>query len=200
MPTMREVIRETNRLARMRQGQEVGEFVDIPSIPDSRVCLVPLNEAELTLGLEYAAAKGDSSPDSFSGIQVRSRHAIHSDIWHAAREPSDIHTRVFESIEEMVEQLDPADIDYLNMHLAALMNNASPAMDGLSVDDLDFLGEAWRKITLSELTGRQWAAAKVSLSILLPELLRGRLSGRTSTDGSTTTSESAESTSGALAS
>lgn len=196
MPTMREVIRDTNRLARMRQGQEVGEYVDIPSIPESRVCIVPLNEAELTLGLEYAATKGDSSPENFSGIQVRSRHAIHSDIWHSTREPSDIHTRVFESIEEMVEQLDPTDIDYLNMHLAALMNYASPAIDGLSEADLDFLGEAWRKIMLSELTGRQWAAAKVSLSILLPELLQGRLSGRISTDGSTTKNESAASMSG----
>ena len=199
MTTMREAIQEQTRLARMRQGQEVPDYVDIPSMEGVRVALVPLTEAELSRGLAYAASD-DDVPESFSGAQYRSRRAIQSDLWHAVREPGDPEKRVFESIEDMVEALSPADIDYLNMHLATLMNFASPAMDGLTEEDLDFLGRAWQAIRLNELTGRQWAAAKVCLSILLPEQLQGRLSGRTSTDGSTATSTSGASTSDALAS
>lgn len=197
MTTMREAIKEQTRLSRMRQGQEVPEYIDVPSMEGVRVALVPLTEAELSRGLAYAA-KDDDVPESFSGVQYRTRRAIQSDLWHAIREPGDIDKRVFESIEDMVEVLSPADIDFLNMHLATLMNFASPAMDGLTEEDLDFLGRAWQAIRLNELTGRRWAAAKVCLSILLPELLQARLSGRTSTDGSTQTTESDESTSAAL--
>jgi hypothetical protein len=196
MTTMREAIAEQTQLSRMRQGQEVPEYIDVPSMEGVRVALVPLTEAELSRGLAYAA-QNDDVPESFSGVQYRTRRAIQSDLWHAIREPGDIDSRVFESIEDMVQTLAPGDIDFLNMHLATLMNFASPAMDGLTEEDLDFLGRAWQAIRLNELTGRQWAAAKVSLSILLPELLQARLSGRTSTDGSTATSENAASTSGA---
>jgi hypothetical protein len=194
MPTMREAIREKTRLSRMRQGQEVPEYVDIPSMEGVRVALVPLTEAELSRGLAYAASD-EEVPESFSGAQYRSRRAIQSDVWHASREPGEPEKRVFESIEEMIEELTPADIDYLSMHLATLMNFASPLMDGLTDDDLDFLGRAWQAIRLNELTGRQWAAAKLCLSVLLPELLQARLSGRTSTDGSTTSTLSDEFTS-----
>lgn len=199
MTTMRETIKEQTRLSRMRQGQDVPEYIDVPSMDGVRVALVPLTEAELSRGLAYAAQE-DDVPESFSGVQYRTRRAIQSDLWHAIREPGDPEKRIFDSIEEMVETLVPGDIDFLNMHLATLMNFASPAMDGLTEEDLDFLGRAWQAIRLNELTGRQWAAAKVCLSILLPELLQARLSGHTSTDGSTPTNESDESTSSALAS
>src|SRR5256885_310526 len=129
MTTMREAIREGSRLSRMRQGNEVPDYVDIPSMEGVRVALVPLTEAELARGLSYAAQKGDDTPETFSGVQYRSRLAIQSDLWHAVREPGDITAKVFESIEDMVEVLEPSDIDYLNMQLATMMNFASPAMD-----------------------------------------------------------------------
>lgn len=205
MSVIRETIQKRSRTARMRMGQEVGEYVDIPSLtnPDDgdkvRVVLVPLNESELQQGLAYAAMDEDV-PESFSGVQYRSRRSVTSDIWHACRTPDKLSEKVFESIEQMTELLDPSDIDYLNMHLAALMNYSSPSLDGLTDEDMDFLDQAWKTIQLKGLSGRQWAAAKVCLSLLLPELLQARSFGSTSTRSSTPTSESDESTSSALAS
>lgn len=200
MTTVHEAIKERTRNARMRLGQEVGEFVAIPSMQDGndpvRVLLVPLTEAELHRGLAYAAMDEDI-PESFGAVQYRSRRAVLSDLWHACRDPGNPNNRVFSSIDEMAEMLTPVDIDVMNMTLATLMNYSSPSLDGMNDEQLDFLGEAWQRINLRELSGRQWAAAKVCLSILMPELLQARSYGSTSTSGSTTKSENVESTSAA---
>jgi hypothetical protein len=203
MTSLHDTIKERSRLARLRLGQEVGEYVDLPSMSQGdekvRVMLVPLTEAELQRGLAYAAMDEDV-PESFSGVQYRSRRAVLSDLWHATRDPGQPEKRLFESVDEMASLLDPSDVDYLNMHLATLMNYASPSLDGMTEADLDFLDRAWQQIKPSELSGRRWAAAKVSLSILLPELLQARSFGTTSISGSTTTNENVESTSDVLAS
>jgi hypothetical protein len=179
MATVREAIREHNRLARMRLGQEVGERVTIPSL-DQGVMLVPLTEAESQQGL--VAAASIDVPDNQAGLMAREREATIHDVWSAMREPSDPSMHVFETPEEMVELLDPRDIDYLADQLVLLSSYSSPALDGMSDAELNELKKAFGETDWSALTGRRWAAVKLTVSILFPELLAAKLRGSSSTD------------------
>lgn len=192
MSAVRDAIRQANRLARMRMGQDAPELVEIPSKPDIRVALVPLNEAETQQGL-IGAANLDV-PDNMVGITARNRVAVHMDIWNAIRDPEDVSKKVFESVDAMLEDLEPMDIDYFTDYLATLMEYASPQLDKLSAEALDELKKALTGIDWNELTGRQWLVLRLCLSVLLPDQLAVRLSGSTSTSNSTTRSEDAAST------
>jgi hypothetical protein len=178
----------------MRMGQEAPEFVDIPSMPGLRVAQVPLLEFESQAGVIRAASL--DVPDNAAGIQARNRVAIESDVWHSLRDPDDATRKVFDSVDDMIGEggLEPSDIDYLADSLMLLMDYASPAIDGISEKVLDDLKKAFGETDLSGLTGRRWAAVKLCISVLFPELLRARLLGSGSTDSSTLTSESEEST------
>jgi hypothetical protein len=192
MATVREAIREQNRLARMRNGQDVPERVDIPSMPGIGACLVPLTEAEAQRGI-VAAADLDVN-DNQAGMMARERAATISDIWHALREPGDPDQRVFETPEDMTATLKPTDIDHLADTLVTLQDYASPSVDGMSEEELDDLKKAFGETDWSALTGRRWAAMKLCCSILFPELLAVKLRGFSSIDSSTPTNESGEST------
>jgi hypothetical protein len=192
MTTMREKIKEHSRLARMRSGQEVPEFVTIPSMPEIRCVMIPLLEKESQAGIVRAAAL--EVIDNAAGIQARDRVCIESDIWHALREPDDHDKRVFESIDDMLEALDATDISVLADELAALMDYASPAIDGMTDEQLDELKKAFGETDWSALTGRRWALVKMACQALFPDLLRVKSLGSTSTDSSTERSESGAST------
>jgi hypothetical protein len=179
MSTVREAIREQNRLTRMRLGQEVGERVQIPSV-EVGVLLVPLTEGESQQGLFAAAAL--EVPDNQAGLMARERAATISDVWHAVRDPGDATRKVFATPDEMVEELDPRDIDYLADQLVLIQSYASPALDGLSQEELNELKKAFGETDWSGLTGRRWAAVKLCCSILFPELLQVKLRGSSSTD------------------
>lgn len=191
--SVRDQIRERTRMSRFRLGQDAPEMVTIPSMPEIRCAQVPLNESEIQAGL-IAAASIDVL-DNQAGLQARDRAAMVSDIWYSLREPDNIDKKVFESVEEMVIQLDPNDIDFLQNSLMLLMSFASPAIDGLSNEDLVELKKLFGATEWSELTGTRWAAVKLCVSILLPEILQAKLSGIGSIDNSTVTSETPESTS-----
>jgi len=191
MSTVRDAIRDANRLTRMRQGQSIGETVVIPS--NKIVAMqVPLSEAETQAGIIKAANL--NVPDNMAGMTARNRAAAESDVWNSLREMGDLTQKVFSSIEEMVEELEPTDIDYLIDSLTLLMEHASPTLDGLTDKDLDDLKKDFAAIELSELSGRRWAAVKLALTVLMPEQLQARLSGSSSTGSSTERSESAAST------
>lgn len=177
----------------MRQGQDVGEPVTIPSMPSIRVQLVPLTEGESQAGIVLAAQL--EVQDNAAGFHARNRIALQSDIFHAAREPGDLGIKVFESMEEMVEQLDGTDIDHLADNLAILMDYASPAIDGLSNEDLDDLKKAFGETDWSVLSGRQWAAVKLACQALFPDLLRVKSLGTSSIASATETNGNGESTS-----
>ena len=127
MATVREAMREQHRLARMRNGQDVPERVDIPSMSGIGACLVPLTEAESQRGIVAAADLNVN--DNQAGMMARERAATISDIWHALREPSDIDRRVFATPEDMTTTLVPTDIDYLADKLTLLQDYASPAIE-----------------------------------------------------------------------
>lgn len=191
MATVREAIREQHRLARMRNGQDVPERVDIPSMPGIGACLVPLTEAESQRGIVAAADLNVN--DNQAGMMARERAATISDIWHALREPGDPDRRVFDSPEDMTATLVPTDIDHLADKLVLLQDYASPAIDGMSEEELNDLKKAFGETDWSGLTGRRWAAVKLTCSVLFPELLAAKLRGSSSTASATTTNENGES-------
>lgn len=194
MTSLRESIRGANRLARMRSGQEVPEYVEIPSMSGVRVWMVPLTEGEAQAGVIRAAMI--NVPDNAAGLQARNRAAIESDVFHSIREPGNIDKRVFESIEDMTaaDGLTSTDIDLLADNLAALMDYASPAIDGITDEKLDELKKAFGETDWSALTGRQWAVLKLACQALFPEILMVRSLGSTSTESSITKNENGEST------
>lgn len=188
---VREAIREQSRLSRMRLGQLAPEMVEIPSMVGIRVAIVPLTEGESQKGMARAADLDVA--DNIAGVQMRNRAAMESDVWHAVRDPEDISNKLFESVEIMVSELEPSDIDALMDKLTTLMEYASPSIDGLSNEDLNDLKKAFGQIDLSELTGQSWAATKLCFQTLLPDLLLVKLRGSSSIETLTPTSENEES-------
>jgi hypothetical protein len=192
---VREKIREQNRVKRMRLGQEAPELVTIPSMDGDeaiRVAMVPLTEAESQSSLILASSL--DVLDNSAGLQARNRVTVQNDVWNACRDPEDSTKKVWPSVDEMVKDIEPTDVDWLFDQLTTLMDYASPAMDGLTEEDLAELKNGFALIDWNELTGRRWSALKLCLSILSPELLAARSRSFTSTMKSTTTSESDEST------
>lgn len=192
MSRILEAIKEQSRLARMRMGQDAPEYVEIPSMEGIRCVMVPLLEKEAHAGVLAAASiKVD---DNAAGMQLRNRVAINSDVWHSLRDPDDNAKKVFESVEQMAEMLEPSDIDHLADQLTILMDYASPAADGLSDEEVEELKKAFGETDWSALTGRRWAAVKLCVSTLFPELLAVKSRGSGSTDSATTTNANDEST------
>lgn len=191
--TVREAIRAKSRIARMRMGQDVGDTIDIPSMPGVRATLVPLTEAEAQAGLIRAATIDVT--DNTAGLMARNRASMESDVWNALRELGDINAKVFDSIEDMTgpDGLEPDDIDHIHEALAVLMDYASPAIDGMSEADFADLKKAFAQIDLNALSGREWAAVKLACRYLFPNLLRAKLLGTYSTESSTERSENEES-------
>lgn len=191
MATLRESMAEASRLKRMRQGQEVPEYVNIPSMEGIRVALVPLTEAEEDRST--AASASIDAPDNIAGFRRRDRERLRWNVWQAMRDPGNLSGPLYESVAEMIGELEPFDLESLGQELALVMDYASPAVDGLSPEVLDELKKACWAINWNELSGKPWAAVKLCLSTLLPELLQGKSLGITSTDSSMPRSESDES-------
>ena len=195
MSSIFEQIKERNRLTRMRLGQDAPEMIALPAHPDIRVAMVPLVEAETQASMIYAASLG--LPDNAAGLQATNRAVACHDVWQAIRVPESLDAKVFPSVEVMIEQLEPEEIDILADQLVAFMDYASPTADGITDEMLVVLKKASETIEWNGLSGRRWAILKLYLSVFAPELLAASLSGSGSTDSLTTTSESAESISGA---
>lgn len=186
-------IKEANRLTRMRLGQDAPEFIDLPAHPEIRVAMVPLSERETQAGMLYAAAL--DVPDNTAGINARNRAAVNSDVWNAMRDPGNLDAKVFDSVDAMVDELEPFEIDHLADGLTVLMDYASPSVDGITDEMLSDLKKASEATEWSGLYGRRWAVVKLYLSVMSPELLAASLSGAGSTNSSTEKTASAESTS-----
>jgi hypothetical protein len=178
----------------MRAGQEIGEPIEAPSMPGIVMMQVPLLEKEAQAGIVLAANL--DVPDNTVGIQARNRQAILSDVWHSLRTVENVNEKVFDSIDDMVAEdgLTSNDVDYLADNLQLMMDYSSPAIDGMTEEVLAELKNFLREVDLSVLTGKRWAAVKLCISTLFPELLQARSLGITSTESSTTRSESVEST------
>jgi len=191
----REAIRKEGRLRRMRLGQDAPEFVSLITNPEIRVALVPLTEAEYHIGLK--AAMDLPAADNTQGMMLRDRWQQVTDVWNALREPHDPTKRVYESVEQMVAELEHTDINYLSDMYLRMVEDSSPALDGVTDEQIEELKKACLTIDWSVLSGRAWWHLKAFLSSLTPEQLQVKLPGSLSTLKSTLTSESPESTSDA---
>lgn len=189
---LREQIREQSRFARMRLGQDAPEFVEVPSMKGVRIAMVPLNEAESQQGLIEAAVL--EVPDNIAGINARNRAACNHDVWNACRMPDDVASRVWESVDDMIADTQPSDIDYLFDQLTVLADFASPSLAKLTEKEIEDLKKGFAAIDWKELTGRQASALVLCISRLLPELLQDKFFYSGSTPNSTTRSESEIST------
>jgi hypothetical protein len=201
--TIREAIRESTRLTRMRMGQAAFEWISFESIKGSdgtpiRFAQVPLKEFETQQGLVEAASLGVD--DNFVGIALRNRRAETIDVWNSLRLPDDLTQKAFESPEELTEALEPSEVDYAFDSLTTLMEYSSPQIDGLSDEQIESLKKAFVAVDWSELSGRQWAAVKLCCRRLDLTSPLDNSSGSTSTDSSTPTSEDEQSTSSAAVS
>lgn len=194
-----EQIKQGRRLARMRMGQDAAEIITLPWNEEVRMAIVPLTEKEYELALSAASAfspGGDSTDDTFV-MEAKDRYVSAHMLYDALREPDDIDKRVFSSVEEVREFLEPPQINYLREEYARISEFSSPALDGLGAEELDELKKAFEKIELSALSGKPWWHLKSFFSSLTPEQLAVSLSGFSSIKNAIGTNESEESIPGA---
>lgn len=172
-------------------GQDAPEIVALRSIPEIRVALVPLTEAEAHKGMMKAASV--DAPDNMAGYQFRDRmHQIY-DLYEAIRDPNDLSQHVFDSPEQMTEELEPVDINHLGDLYQRMIEDSSPALDGLSAEQLDELKKALEKIDWSVLSGKPWWHLRNFFMTIPAELLQGKSLGffsNTSLIGKTDSRES----------
>jgi hypothetical protein len=157
------------KLDRMRLGQAACDIVPLVSDPEIRVALVPLTEAEYLRSLELAAAL--ATYENRIGLEFRERHQTAQIVWMATREPDNLKNKVWESAEAMMGDIEFHDINHLFDHYLEMVDQSSPAIDGVPPEDFEALKKVLQEISWNDLTGRQWYAAKRflgSISNLLP--------------------------------
>ena len=182
----KEKIRE-RRLDRMRLGQAVCDFVDLPSDSELRLCIVPLTEAQYVQVL--AKVRDVRASDDLPGLAIRDRTQAQEILVRAIREEDDLTKRVYGDVNEMLEDLEVQDVDALIDGYNEMMAKVSPTLEGISKEEMEELKKILQTMDWNALSGRSWYAAKRFLSTLSPELLQVNSPGSTSTNSSTTTSE-----------
>jgi hypothetical protein len=184
--TTAELIRE-RRLEKMRLGQAVCEYVTLPSDSETRLCIVPLTEAQYMQVLAKVAKL--TLPDDMAGVSVRDRTQVIEILARAIREENDLQQRVFETTEEMLEAIEVADVDELIDRYNEMVERSSPSMDSIPDEELENVKKALQTMEWKDLSGPAWYACKRFLSRILPSPLLDNFSGSLSTRSSTTTSE-----------
>ncbi len=179
----REKIRE-RRLDRMRLGQTVCDFVEIPSDDEIRLCIVPLTEAQFLQALEKV--RDVKANDDLPGMAIRDRVQAQEILVRAIREEADLTRMVYSTTEEMLEDLEVADIDALIDGYNEMIAKSSPSLDGISQEEIEDIKKVLEAMDWSALSGRSWYAAKRFLSTISPEQLRGNSLGSTSINSATT--------------
>jgi len=186
METTRDKIRQ-RRLDRMRLGQAVCDYVTLTSDPEIRLCIVPLTEAEYLQVLEKV--RDVPADDNLPGMAIRDRTTAQEILVRAIREESDLSTRVYNDVEDMLEDLEVSDIDDVYDAYMEMTARSSPALDGIPDEEFDELKKLLLAMDWSVLTGRSWYALKRFLSTITPSPLLDNSPGSTSIRSSTTTSE-----------
>lgn len=167
------------RLERMRGGQATASVETVPSDPEIRIALVPLLEGEYDECMRGAAAV--DIPENLAGAQVADREEKRQVVVRAAREVDDYEKRVFASTVEMMNVLEPTDVNHLYDCYLEMVRQFSPQMTALNQEEIDFLSELLGTLRLNDLSGGQVYALSRFLSALQPEQLMGKSLGRLST-------------------
>ena len=169
---------------RMRLGQTVCDIVDLPSDSEIRLCIVPLTEAQFLQALEKV--RDVRANDDLPGMAIRDRVQAQEILVRAIREENDLTRMVYSSTEEMLEDLEVADIDALIDGYNEMIAKSSPSLDGITEDEVEDLKKTFQTMDWNALSGRSWYAAKRFLSTISPEQLRDNSHGSTSTNSATT--------------
>lgn len=175
------------RLERMRLGQAVCDYVKLPSDPEMRLCIVPLTEAMYRQVLEKVASI--EAKDDLSGMAIRDRAQAEEIIVRSIREEDDLTMRVYDSVEEMMEDLNTEDIDELIDNYNEMVEKSSPSLDGIPPEEIENLKKSLQTMDWNELSGPAWYAAKRFLSKIMPTPLLDSWPGSTSINSLTTTNE-----------
>lgn len=178
------------REARMRQGQNAGTFANLITDPETRVAIVPLKEREHEYGYSYAATI--DVDDNTSGLVLRNRAKSVADLWNACREPDNFDKKVWVSVDQMIDDLEAVDIDYLLEQFFAYTTDFSPDLANMTEESLDELKKVFGSLQLKELTGKEQAAVSICLSLLLPTRQLAKSLGSTSTESSTERTDDVE--------
>lgn len=167
-----QAIHESRRVAKIRMGQAAPNFVTLRSNEEVRMAMVPLLEREYQQSLDLAASM--EAPDNPYGIEMRDRTLQVCTLMHALREPDDPSERVFATTNEVVDNLEPTDINYLMENYTQMIEFSSPALDGVSDEELEQLKKALLTIEWNALSGKPWWHLKQFLSTLpvLPPLAK----------------------------
>src|SRR4029077_11418758 len=171
----------------MRLGQAVCDYVDLRSDSEIRLCIVPLTEAQYVQVLSKVV--DTKASDDLPGLAMRDRVQANEILVRAIREEDDLTQRVYNNIEDMLEDLEVQDIDALIDGYNEMMAATSPSLEGIPQQEMDELKKILQAMDWNALSGRSWYAAKRFLSTISPELLQVNSPGSSSTNPSTTTSE-----------
>lgn len=180
------------RLARMRMGQDVCDFVSIPSDSEIRFAIVPLTEAEYTQALEKVANM--VVPDNLAGAQLQDRRRAQEILIRAIREESDLTQQIFTSVDGLLAVIEVNDVDVLIDAYNQMTARSSPSIEGISAEEFRNLKELLQVMDWNALSGRAWFAASRFLSEISPSPLLDNSPGSSSTSTLTMTKESEEST------
>ncbi len=176
-----------NRLARMREGKNAGEIVELLSDDSIRLALVPLTDGEWLKSLSIAD-KLDAG-DNAAGLVWREETQKKAIIFYAAREMSDWQEPFFQSLAE-VDEVPQHDINHIyDIYLEMVAQN-SPSLYMLGDEEVESLKKVWARIEWNELSGQQRYAAMRFLNSIRNTLLQDSLSGSHSTSNLTTKNDS----------
>jgi len=168
-------------------GQAVCDVVELPSDPEIRLHIVPLTEAEYLNALENV--RDVRANDDLAGIAIRERVQAQEILVCAIREPDDLSVRVYDSKDEMMEDLEVGDVDELIDGYNEMIAKSSPSLDGIPPEEIEHVKKVLLEMDWNALSGRSWYAAKRFLSTLSLAQLLANSPGSTSTKSSTTTSD-----------
>lgn len=187
----RQKIKE-RRLERMRAGQAACDFVTLPSDPEIRVSIVPLTEMDYRNVLEKIS--GMNVADDMAGAMLKDRVQAQEILVRSIREEHDLTKRVYDDVDELLEDFEVEDIDHAIDMYNEMMDRSSPSLQGISPEELEELKKVLAEMDWNALSGSSWYAAKRFLFSLSRQQLLGNFSGSTSTKSSTTTKNEPEST------
>jgi len=171
----------------MRLGQAVCDYVTLPSDSEIRICIVPLTEAQYLQVLEKVANM--SLADDMAGLQIRDRVQATEILVRAIREEDNLTVQVYQTANDMREDLEQHDIDHVFDCYSEMIEKSSPTLEGIPPEEFDNLKKALQEMDWSVLSGGAWYAAKRFLSRISPSPLLDNSPGSTSTNSSTTTSD-----------
>lgn len=166
------------REERMRLGQNTAEIFPVPSSPEVRVALIPLLEGEYDECMRAVAAL--DVPETIAGASVMDRHEKREVIVRASRDTSDYTKRAFKSVDQMMEVLEPEDVNFLYEAYLDMVREISPAVDELDDEEIELLKKVFEEMPWKDLSGKQVYALTRFLSRLAPEQLMGKILGRLS--------------------